>query len=217
MKIRPSVCFILLGLLLVLLFAADLLLGSVSLAAGEVVSVLTGHSSDPQATTLVTHFRLPKAVSAIVVGAALSASGLQMQTLFRNPLAGPYVLGISSGASLGVSLFLLGAPLLGISFASEALRNVGIVGSAWIGGALILLVDHGRIGTPQGHHGDPDPRHDVRQRRIGRRSDPAIFKYRFRSKIVRDLDYGKPRRRFARTTGPDRAASCWLDSYSPST
>jgi iron complex transport system permease protein len=74
------------------------------------------------------------------VGAALSASGLQMQTLFRNPLAGPYVLGISSGASLGVSLFLLGAPLLGISFASEALRNVGIVGSAWIGGALILLV-----------------------------------------------------------------------------
>ena len=140
MKIRPSVCFILLGLLLVLLFAADLLLGSVSLAAGEVVRVLTGHSSDPQATTLVTHFRLPKAVSAIVVGAALSASGLQMQTLFRNPLAGPYVLGISSGASLGVSLFLLGAPLLGISFASEALRNVGIVGSAWIGGALILLV-----------------------------------------------------------------------------
>jgi len=137
MKIRPSVCFILLGLLLVLLFAADLLLGSVSLAAGEVVRVLTGHSSDPQATTLVTHFRLPKAVSAIVVGAALSASGLQMQTLFRNPLAGPYVLGISSG---GVSLFLLGAPLLGISFASEALRNVGIVGSAWIGGALILLV-----------------------------------------------------------------------------
>ena len=132
MKIRPSVCFILLGLLLVLLFAADLLLGSVSLAAGEVVRVLTGHSSDPQATTLVTHFRLPKAVSAIVVGAALSASGLQMQTLFRNPLAGPYV--------LGVSLFLLGAPLLGISFASEALRNVGIVGSAWIGGALILLV-----------------------------------------------------------------------------
>ena len=76
MKIRPSVCFILLGLLLVLLFAADLLLGSVSLAAGEVVRVLTGHSSDPQATTLVTHFRLPKAVSAIVVGAALSASGL---------------------------------------------------------------------------------------------------------------------------------------------
>ena len=90
MKIRPSVCFILLGLLLVLLFAADLLLGSVSLAAGEVVRVLTGHSSDPQATTLVTHFRLPKAVSAIVVGAALSASGLQMQTLFRNPLVLTY-------------------------------------------------------------------------------------------------------------------------------
>ena len=130
MKIRPSVCFILLGLLLVLLFAADLLLGSVSLAAGEVVRVLTGHSSDPQATTLVTHFRLPKAVSAIVVGAALSASGLQMQTLFRNPLAGPYVLGISSGASLGVALVVLAG------FGS----SIGIAGAAWLGAALVLVV-----------------------------------------------------------------------------
>ena len=139
MKIRPSVCFILLGLLLVLLFAADLLLGSVSLAAGEVVRVLTGHSSDPQATTLVTHFRLPKAVSAIVVGAALSASGLQMQTLFRNPLAGPYVLGISSGASLGVAIFLLGAPLLGLT-GHPLISTLGIAGAAWIGSALILML-----------------------------------------------------------------------------
>ena len=83
---------------------------------------------------------MPKAITALVVGAALSASGLQMQTLFRNPLAGPYVLGISSGASLGVSLFLLGAPLLGVSVASETLRNIGVVGSAWIGAALILAV-----------------------------------------------------------------------------
>lgn len=140
MKDRTILCFILLSLLLVILFVASLLLGSVSLQVKEVLGVTLGQEADPQTRILVTHFRLPKAITALVVGAALSASGLQMQTLFRNPLAGPYVLGISSGASLGVSLFLLGAPLLGVSVASETLRNIGVVGSAWIGAALILAV-----------------------------------------------------------------------------
>lgn len=140
MKDRTILCFILLSLLLVILFVASLLLGSVSLQVKEVLGVILGQEVDHQTRILVTHFRLPKAITALVVGAALSASGLQMQTLFRNPLAGPYVLGISSGASLGVSLFLLGAPLLGVSVASETLRNIGVVGSAWIGAALILAV-----------------------------------------------------------------------------
>lgn len=140
MKKRTLLCFILLALLLVLLFVASLLLGSVSLQVKEVLGVLFGQEADTQTRILVTHFRLPKAITALIVGAALSASGLQMQTLFRNPLAGPYVLGISSGASLGVSLFLLGAPLLGVSVASETLRNIGVVGSAWVGAALILAV-----------------------------------------------------------------------------
>lgn len=140
MKDRTILCFILLSLLLVILFVASLLLGSVSLQVKEVLGVILGQEVDPQTRILVTHFRLPKAITALVVGAALSASGLQMQTLFRNPLAGPYVLGISSGASFGVSLFLLGAPLLGVSVASETLRNIGVVGSAWIGAALILAV-----------------------------------------------------------------------------
>ena len=140
MKKRTLLCFILLALLLVLLFVASLLLGSVSLQVKEVLGVLFGQEADPQTRILVTHFRLPKAITALIVGAALSASGLQMQTLFRNPLAGPYVLGISSGASLGVSLFLLGAPLLGVSVASETLRNICVVGSAWVGAALILAV-----------------------------------------------------------------------------
>lgn len=140
MKDRTILCFILLSLLLVILFVASLLLGSVSLQVKEVLGVILGQEVDPQTRILVMHFRLPKAITALVVGAALSASGLQMQTLFRNPLAGPYVLGISSGASLGVSLFLLGAPLLGVSVASETLRNIGVVGSAWIGAALILAV-----------------------------------------------------------------------------
>ena len=80
-----------------------------------------------------------KAVMAILAGAALAVSGLQMQTLFRNPLAGPYVLGVSSGASLGVALFILGAPLLGLG-ASSTLLTLGTAGAAWVGSALILAL-----------------------------------------------------------------------------
>ena len=83
--------------------------------------------------------RLLKALAALLAGAALAASGLEMQTLFRNPLAGPYVLGVSSGAALGVALFLLGAPMLGIA-GHSLLRSLGVVGAAWLGSALVLAV-----------------------------------------------------------------------------
>lgn len=138
-KRRYTLCFVLLGLLLAGLFAADILIGSVSIAPDEVWRALTS-GGDSSSALLVRNFRVPKAIVALLAGTALSCSGLQMQTLFRNPLAGPYVLGVSSGASLGVSLFLLGAPLLGLNFTSEVVRNLGMVGSAWIGSALILLV-----------------------------------------------------------------------------
>lgn len=122
------------------LFAADLWIGSVPLTFGEVWRALTG-SGDPTAGYIVRGFRLPKALVAILAGAALGASGLQMQTLFRNPLAGPYVLGISSGASLGVALFLLGAPLAGLMPGMDIVRNLGVVGAAWIGaGAIFFLL-----------------------------------------------------------------------------
>ena len=78
-------------------------------------------------------------LAALLAGAALAASGLEMQTLFRNPLAGPYVLGVSSGAALGVALFLLGAPMLGIA-GHSLLRSLGVVGAAWLGSALVLAV-----------------------------------------------------------------------------
>ena len=87
--------------------------------------------------TIILKIRLLKAVTALLAGAALAASGLEMQTLFRNPLAGPYVLGVSSGASLGVALFLLGAPLLGVA-GNSFLQSIGIVGAAWLGAALVL-------------------------------------------------------------------------------
>lgn len=136
---RTTILFILLSLLTVLLFVADLAVGSVSISPGEVWAALTGGACDESVRDIILKFRLLKAITALFAGAALSASGLQMQTLFRNPLAGPYVLGISSGAGLGVALFLLGAPLLGIA-GHSFVQSLGIAGAAWLGAALVLLI-----------------------------------------------------------------------------
>lgn len=121
-----------------LLFVLDLGVGSVTLSPSEVWGALTG-SGDAMTRAIVVDIRLVKAVVALLAGAALSVSGLQMQTLFRNPMAGPYVLGVTSGASLGVAFFLLGAPMLGALGAGDW-RGLGIAGAAWIGSAAILAV-----------------------------------------------------------------------------
>ena len=136
---RTTFLFTALALLTVALFTADLLVGSVAVAPADIWAALTGGDCDPAIRDIILRIRLLKAVTALLAGAALAASGLQMQTLFRNPLAGPYVLGISSGAGLGVALFLLGAPLLGVS-AHSFVQSLGIAGAAWLGAALVLLV-----------------------------------------------------------------------------
>ena len=137
MKIsRITLLFIFISVLTLFLFILDLGVGSVSLPFREVTNTLLGKPSSSLNSQIILNIRLNKAIVALLTGAALSVSGLQMQTLFRNPLAGPYVLGISSGASLGVALFILGMPILGISASSIPL---GIAGSAWIGSALILI------------------------------------------------------------------------------
>lgn len=136
---RTAILFTVLSLLTAALFAADLLIGSVAVALRDIWAALTGGSCDPAVRDIILKIRLLKAVTALFAGAALAASGLQMQTLFRNPLAGPYVLGISSGAGLGVALFLLGAPLLGVS-AHSFVQSLGIAGAAWLGAALVLLI-----------------------------------------------------------------------------
>ncbi len=136
---RHSLLFALLLLATVALFTADLAVGSVALSPGEVWQALTGRAADPVVHDIVLKIRLLKALAALLAGAALAASGLEMQTLFRNPLAGPYVLGVSSGAALGVALFLLGAPMLGIA-GHSLLRSLGVVGAAWLGSALVLAV-----------------------------------------------------------------------------
>lgn len=136
---RTAILFTVLSLLTAALFTADVLIGSVAVALRDIWAALTGGSCDPAVRDIILKIRLLKAVTALFAGAALAASGLQMQTLFRNPLAGPYVLGISSGAGLGVALFLLGAPLLGVS-AHSFVQSLSIAGAAWLGAALVLLI-----------------------------------------------------------------------------
>ena len=139
MNYRSTILFITLTALVVVLFAVDMMVGSVGISAGDVLAALTGGECDPITRKIIIDIRLMKAIVAILAGAALAVSGLQMQTLFRNPLAGPYVLGVSSGASLGVALFILGAPLLGLG-GSAMLSTMGVAGAAWLGAAAILAV-----------------------------------------------------------------------------
>ena len=138
-EIIHRILFLLLGISVAALAVGDLLIGTTAIPVGEVWATLMGSASDASYATIVMKMRLPKVLVAMFAGMALSASGLQMQTLFRNPLAGPYVLGINSGASLGVALFTLATPLLGLASTSW-LQLIGITGMAWIGSALILLL-----------------------------------------------------------------------------
>ncbi|MBR5105252.1 MAG: iron ABC transporter permease [Alistipes sp.] len=138
MKCRSAILFTLLATLCVVLFVVDIVVGKTNISFGEVVDVLLG-GGDAVTRKIVLDLRLVRAVMALLAGMALSISGMQMQVLFRNPLAGPYVLGVSAGASLGVALFLLGAPLLGITL-SPAVQNIGVAGAAWIGSAVVLLL-----------------------------------------------------------------------------
>lgn len=139
MRGRNAILFTILAVLILLLFVVDMMVGSVGISVRDVVAALTGGECDPMTRKIVVDIRLMKAVVAILAGAALSVSGLQMQTLFRNPLAGPYVLGVSSGASFGVALFILGAPLLGLG-GSHILSSFGVAGAAWLGSAAVLAV-----------------------------------------------------------------------------
>ncbi len=128
-------------LLLCFLFAflANLSFGSVTIPIEEVFASLWGNSTNSSWSYIITNYRLPKAITAILVGGALSVSGVLMQTLFRNPLAGPFVLGISSGASLGVALVLLSAGFFSGSFAGLIPSKYSLIIAASCGSFLVLL------------------------------------------------------------------------------
>jgi iron complex transport system permease protein len=136
---QNKVLFGFLFIIVVILLVMDIFLGSVSIKASEVIKAVFAHSGS-NFETIIMKFRLPKALTAITVGAALSLSGLQMQTIFRNPMAGPDVLGISSGASLGVAFVILGFSS-GISPESmSGLGNWILVAASWLGAGTVMFL-----------------------------------------------------------------------------
>ncbi len=123
-----------------LLFFTNISFGSVTIPFKEIFTSLTGgQASKSTWEYIIINYRLPKAITAILVGMGLSISGLLMQTLFRNPLAGPYVLGLSSGASLGVAFVILGASLLPPFLSTILLSSYGVVLASTIGSSVVLL------------------------------------------------------------------------------
>lgn len=114
-------------------------LGSIYIPAKDILGSLLGSDIKESWQYIVLHYRLPKSFTAILAGAGLSISGLLMQTLFRNPLAGPFVLGISSGASLGVAILILGVSLLGGSLVHWAGSSTMVALAASLGAFLVLV------------------------------------------------------------------------------
>ncbi len=137
MLIRNILLLSLLTLILLFLLIIDFYVGSVFIPFSKLVRLIFIENDNSPEWMALHYFRLPRVASALIAGIALSVSGLQMQTVFRNPLAGPYVLGISSGASLGVALVVLG-------FSSYFGANIFDISSAWL---LIIAAWTGAAGV----------------------------------------------------------------------
>ncbi|KIA99157.1 iron ABC transporter [Flavobacterium sp. KMS] len=138
---RNTILFFILGLALLLLFFLDISFGSITIPFKEVYTSLTGgEASKSTWEYIIINYRLPKAITAVLVGVGLSISGLLMQTLFRNPLAGPDVLGLSSGAILAVAIVILGAGLLPSFLNTILLSSYGIVIASTLGSISVLLL-----------------------------------------------------------------------------
>jgi len=128
--------FLVLLALLPLMFLLNLMVGSVSIGMVDLWKTIMGASESEAYHLIFWESRLPKAITAMLCGAALSVSGLLMQTLFRNPLAGPYILGVSSGAGLGVAILVMGVGVFGITLSS----SISIPLASIIGSILVLLI-----------------------------------------------------------------------------
>lgn len=137
---KNTLLFSILIIGVVFLFLLNISLGSINIPIKDVyTSLLHGSCSKESWNYIILNYRLPKAIVAILIGIGLSVSGLLMQTLFRNPLAGPYVLGLSSGASLGVAIVILGASLLPISLSEFFLSSFGIIIASSLGSFIVLV------------------------------------------------------------------------------
>jgi iron complex transport system permease protein len=134
--------FPLLAGILILAFIGDLMFGSIRLSSKEFFDALMGRSGDPNLSYIIWSLRLPKAITAILAGSGLALCGLLMQTLFRNPLAGPFVLGVSSGASLGVALLVMASSWFGGNTLVHIFSygQLGMVLAAMAGALLVMLL-----------------------------------------------------------------------------
>ncbi len=133
--------FTLLVLLLIGVLFLNLFLGSVILPVKEIWLTLIGGTDSSSIANILFNYRIPKMLTALLAGVALSICGMEMQTLFRNPLADPYILGVSSGAGVGVALLIMGFSLFGISTDSVLLNSFGVVAAALAGaGAITFLM-----------------------------------------------------------------------------
>ncbi len=138
LKNRHATLFLILSLTLLLTLLLNIALGQVSIPINEVFTKIIGGSTSKETWDyIIVSFRIPKAITAILVGIGLSISGLLMQTLFRNPLAGPYVLGLSSGSSLGVALVVLSSSFFGFQLSE---MGFGIVLASCLGSFLVLFL-----------------------------------------------------------------------------
>ena len=123
-----------------LLFFLNISYGTVYIPKIEIFKILTGKNIYNETwEIIILQFRIPKAIMAVVSGMALSISGMQMQTFFRNPIAGPYVLGITSGASMGVAILVLGSTLLPYAWQSLAQYPISLISASFTGSILVLL------------------------------------------------------------------------------
>ena len=141
MQGRNIIIFAVLAIALAIVFLLQLVFGSVNIPFSEVLSILQGNSNNEAWSNIVIEARLPGALAALLAGAGLSVSGLQMQTMFRNPVAGPYVLGISAGASLGVAILIMASTAIGITNEVRLMSSWSIILAAALGAVLIFLVN----------------------------------------------------------------------------
>ena len=137
MKNRHILLFTILSLLLLMLFLVDLAFGSIRIPIESIPDILLNRKGVGIESEILLNFRLPKALTAIIAGASLSAAGLMMQTLFRNPLADPYILGVSSGASLGVALITMASAMLPVMLVSS---GWAMIISAIAGASVVVLL-----------------------------------------------------------------------------
>lgn len=137
---KYTLAFIVLLAILVICFCVSISLGSVTIPFTDTLSVIFGGDLEKESWRyIIKNYRIPKALTAILTGSGLALSGLLMQTLFRNPLAGPFVLGISSGASLGAAILIMGASVLSGVFTFGVVNNVTLAIASSTGSFLVLL------------------------------------------------------------------------------